>query len=113
MHETALMESVLAILEESARKNGINKITKVKLKVGELTNALPEALELAFEAAKGDLLTKNAVLEIEQVKAYFRCQSCEKIFSLESPGFYCTFCHSRYVKIISGDELLIDYYEGE
>jgi len=113
MHETALMESVLAILRESAKANGIQKITKVKLKVGELTNALPEALELAFEAAKGDLLAKNAVLEIEQVKAQVFCRNCRKISTMYCFFSYCSHCLSSNVKIIAGAELLIDYYEGE
>ncbi|GAV25082.1 hypothetical protein ciss_10150 [Carboxydothermus islandicus] len=113
MHETALMESVLVILRESAKANGIQKVTKVKLKVGELTNALPEALELAFEAAKGDLLAQDAILEIEPVKAQILCRNCQKISTIDWLNYYCSHCLSSNVKIIAGDELLIDYYEGE
>jgi len=113
MHETALMESVLAIIYDSAKENGLKKVTKVKLKVGELTNALPEALELAFEASKGEILDIDAVLEIEFVKTTIYCPQCNQSFIVDDFKFSCPNCLAQKVKIIAGEELLIDYYEGE
>ena len=45
MHEMALMGDILQLVHEDAAARGIEKIEKIELMVGEISNAMPDALE--------------------------------------------------------------------
>ena len=48
MHELGIMTSVLDAAKESAREAGATKLLKVSLSVGEMTEAIEDALVFAF-----------------------------------------------------------------
>jgi hypothetical protein len=50
MHEMALAESILNIVEETARRQGAARVTEVRLEIGELANVESEALQFGLEA---------------------------------------------------------------
>ena len=64
MHETHLIEPIIKGISEHAQKEGGNKVTKVKLKVGALTGVKEESFKEAFKVlAKGTIL-EDAEVEI-------------------------------------------------
>ncbi|MBS4024385.1 MAG: hydrogenase maturation nickel metallochaperone HypA, partial [Clostridia bacterium] len=116
VHEMSLMEGVAKVVQEKARENNINSISKVKLVVGKLTNALPEALQLAFFAFKETetIYNPHAVLEIEERMTVGKCGNCRQEFEItEGDGFSCSGCSSLNITILSGRELYVEYFEGE
>ena len=116
MHEMSLVEGITKVIAEKAAENRINKITKVKLVIGKLTNALPDALNLAFEVIRNEesLYDAEAQLVIEERKTTGKCNECRKEFSIEDNySFICPDCDSLLVTIVSGRELYVDYFEGE
>lgn len=115
MHEMSLMAEMVRILANSARENNIREITQVRLVVGKMTMALPDALQLAFEVFKGEPpLSSQALLEIEERETLGECQECGHSFTLtESYLFLCPACRSVRINILSGRELYIGHYEGE
>ncbi len=115
MHELSLIQEVLRLVSQSARENGLRRITKIKLVVGGLSGALPEALRFSFEAvrASGEDLISGAELEVEEVGARGRCPSCSGDFVIEPPGFFCPECGSPGIIITAGHELYVDGYEGD
>ncbi len=116
MHEMSLVEGITKVIAEKAAENGINTITKVKLVVGKLTNALPDALNLAFEVIRNEesLYDTKAQLEIEERMTTGKCNECLKEFGIEDNyNFVCPDCASLVVTIVSGRELYVDYFEGE
>lgn len=110
-----LMASMVELLTESARHNRIQKINKVKLVVGKMSMALPDALQLAFDVYKAEeLFSLGAVLEIEERETMGQCRSCGRQFSVvDNCLFVCPDCQGIDVEVISGRELYIDHYEGE
>lgn len=66
MHEVSLVQSVFKDVAESARINGVSRITKVKLVIGRDCLVLPGALLFAFEQLKREPLTPDAELVIEE-----------------------------------------------
>lgn len=115
MHEMGLMASMVELLSESARHNQIEKINRVKLVVGKMSMALPDALQLAFDVYKAnDLFRSDAVLEIEERETRGKCRSCGRCFPVpDNVLFVCPDCRGLDVEVISGRELYIDHYEGE
>ena len=54
MHEMALAESVIQIVEETARRNAAAEVRAVWLEIGRLSHVEPEALRFAFEVTRSN-----------------------------------------------------------
>jgi len=70
------MQNVLQTVELSAEQHHICRINKVKLVIGQLTMALPDSLQFAFEALKPGTIFANASLVVEEQKARCQCRRC-------------------------------------
>jgi hydrogenase nickel incorporation protein HypA/HybF len=113
MHETALIAEVLKTVRQSALEKNLSKVTKIKLAIGKLSMALPEALIFAFQVLKKGTICEEAELEIESKEIILQCLECMREFRPQDYLFSCPFCTSRQVKIIQGRELHIISFEGE
>ena len=114
MHELALAQSILEICEEEARKQQAGAIQKIKLRLGDFSGVVREALEFSFDALKAETLAAGAGLEIERVPLEVRCPRCGQVSSPPASDlcFVCTDCGSP-VEITSGRELQVEYIEVE
>ncbi|MFQ5952417.1 MAG: hydrogenase maturation nickel metallochaperone HypA [Candidatus Omnitrophota bacterium] len=64
MHESHLIEPIIKGISEHAHKEGAKTVTKVKIKVGDLTGVKEESFKETFKVlAKGTLL-EGAELDI-------------------------------------------------
>ena len=75
MHEWALAEAVISSATEIAEKEGLRKVTEVKISVGEL-----QQIELDIEFALSQLKTAKfgkTKFEIETTKAKLKCRVCD------------------------------------
>ncbi|MFY9119893.1 MAG: hydrogenase maturation nickel metallochaperone HypA [Syntrophomonadaceae bacterium] len=114
MHELSLMQNVLQTVELSAEQHHICRINKVKLVIGQLTMALPDSLLFAFEALKPGTIFANASLVVEEQKARCQCRRCRQEFELdEFYGLVCPQCGNIDIQVQGGDEMYVDFYEGE
>jgi hydrogenase nickel incorporation protein HypA/HybF len=115
MHEYSLVEGIVKLLHTSAEENQISKISKVNLVVGQMTMALPDALQFAFEVIRKEdpLLQEDAVLEIREEPVRGQCKDCGRKFDIKHYEFICPDCASPNVKLAGGRELYIDSYEGD
>ena len=83
MHELALAEAVVAAANETAKKNGVAKITRIEVRVGELQQIEREAFQFAIE----ELI--EAVVDVQADPARFVCRACDRAFGLadtKGPG---------------------------
>lgn len=113
MHEMSLMASIFEILQKHLPNQKQTKVTKVTLVVGKLTNAVPDALQMAFEAFAKDTVFAGALLEIQVIPIQIKCLDCHLESELESPIFLCPACNSPAVEVLSGREMYIDSMEVE
>ncbi|WP_017755244.1 hydrogenase maturation nickel metallochaperone HypA/HybF [Calidifontibacillus oryziterrae] len=116
MHEMALMGDILNLVGTDARKNNIKKVKKVNLIVGDLSNALPDALELAFDVYKRqniDFLDIHSELIIQKEAAKAVCTICGTEYIPEQKIAVCPMCHIPTGKLISGETFKVDSYEGD
>lgn len=116
MHELALMGDILNLIGEDAKKQKIAKVNKVELIVGDLSNALPDALEMAFDMHKNqgiDFLDKDAKLIIIHEKAKAKCVLCEHEYEPDYHISVCPKCNMPSGKLIEGETFKINSYDGE
>lgn len=84
MHEMALAEAVVAAALETAEKNGIAKITKIEVRVGELQRIENDAFRFAIEELipVSEPRIAGAVLEVATDPARCLCRACGRAFGL-------------------------------
>jgi hydrogenase nickel incorporation protein HypA/HybF len=114
MHEMAVAENILKVIEEKLKKiDQKGEIKKVNLKIGKLTCIEPEALRLSFEVVSKETPFEKVSLFIDSVPITGICKDCSKELLLEKTDFTCPACGSFRVEIKTGRELFIESFEIE
>jgi len=113
VHEMSLMGGVFEVIEKILPQYDVKRVLQVKLKVGELTNAEPDALLMAFEAYSKDTLCEGAELIVERIALRGRCRNCHHEFTVKTMIFLCPNCGDTSIEVIQGEELLIESLEVE
>ena len=111
MHELSIAENIIEISEGHARAQKSRHIRTIKLRLGEFTTIVGEALQFSFEIARQGTLAENATLEIETVPMVARCGACGAIGKpFRELCLICPDCAAP-LEVISGDEIQIEYIE--
>jgi hydrogenase nickel incorporation protein HypA/HybF len=113
MHEQSVVESMLALALENAKKAEASRIVKIHLVVGELSGVVAEAVSFYFGFLSRDTIAARANLCFRHVPVQLRCRQCDTIFNPEKPGFQCPVCQESQVEIVAGRELYMDSLEVE
>lgn len=111
MHELALTESIVDIVCEEARRQGVGKVRVVRLRIGAMAPVEPEALRFCFDAVSRGTLAEGAVLDIRRQPGEAWCADCERTVAIESRYGACPDCAGRRLRMISGDELRVEELE--
>lgn len=107
MHEMALAESVIRIVERTARDAGVDRIGLVRLEIGALSHVEPRALEFAFQAVSVGSLAEGAALEIDRPPGKAWCHDCGTTVEIGQLGEACPRCGGYKLQISGGDELRV------
>jgi len=111
MHEAGIAASVLEIAETEARKLGATTIRVVKLRLGDFSGVVADALEFAFEALKAGTLADQARLEIERIPLTAWCSTCQATRQpQEELMLWCPACNTP-LEVMTGQELDVEYIE--
>ena len=111
MHEMALAESMLQIVEDAARKNGAARVTAVRLELGALSHVEREALRFCFDAVANGGLANGAVLEIDTTPGAAWCMPCEARVALAQLGDPCPQCGGWQLTVVAGEEMRVKEIE--
>ena len=107
MHEMSIALSIVEAVEERARREGAGWISEIELIVGKLAGIEPESLKFCFSAAAAGTLAAKALLAIEEPEGVGECGECGTTFPVNFYYAECPACRSLRVKIITGEEFLI------
>lgn len=106
------MTGVMESAREAAQDAGATKLLGVTLSVGEMTEAIEDALQFAFEAlCEDDPFFKDATLEVNMIAPKSRCLECGAEFTHDRFHMFCPECDSFATELICGRELHIDSIE--
>ena len=107
MHEVSIMQEAVRLAVETAKSSGASRVLVLRLRVGALSGAVPEALRFAFDVVCRDSIAEGATLEIESVAAAGWCASCGTEFECEDWLNECPRCHTVSGELRRGRELEI------
>jgi len=108
MHEIGVLTNALKTIEEIAREENIERVSKIVLEVGELTGILPTVFETFFPMLIEDWpLFKDAELVLQIRPGRGLCNDCQNMYNVFKHEGVCPACGSRDKTILSGTELII------
>jgi hydrogenase nickel incorporation protein HypA/HybF len=107
MHEMSIAESVLGIVEESARREGLRRVREVRLEIGRLAAVEPEALRFCFDAVVRGSVAEGAVLEIDETPGTAWCFGCGATVPLGMRGEACPRCGGGQLQVNGGTEMRV------
>ncbi|OHD67175.1 MAG: hydrogenase maturation nickel metallochaperone HypA [Spirochaetes bacterium RBG_16_49_21] len=113
MHELSIMNNILDIVLEHANKNNAQKVVRINLKIGDLSDIIPEWAQTYFDMLSKDTIADGATLAIEKVPVTVKCRSCGNLntFTNKDWSFACAKCQSTDIEVIEGREFFITSIE--
>ncbi len=112
MHELGIMTSVMDSVQPVARESGAERLLKVTLRIGEMTEAIEDALQFAFDVLKeGDPFLAGAVLEVRMVRPKSVCLDCGATFEHDRFHMFCPECDSFALQLLAGREMEVESIE--
>ncbi len=107
MHEMALAESMLEIVEATARKHGASRVSAVRLEIGALSHVAVDALRFCFDAVTRGSLAEGAALEIDATPGEAWCMPCGDRVALAQLGDPCPRCGGFQLTVTRGDAMRV------
>jgi hydrogenase nickel incorporation protein HypA/HybF len=105
MHEVGIMTEAVRMAVETAQARKAARVHRLRLRVGTMSGAVPDALTFAFDVVCRGTMAEGATLEIETVPAACWCAACAAEF--ESADFLgeCPRCGALSAELRRGREL--------
>jgi hydrogenase nickel incorporation protein HypA/HybF len=113
MHEMALCEGILSILEEQAAAQRYRRVKTVWLEVGRLSGIEVDAIRFSFDVVTRGSLADGATLEIVDVPGEAWCLPCRKTVSIRQRYDECPHCGGSQLQVTGGEEMRIRELEVE
>jgi hydrogenase nickel incorporation protein HypA/HybF len=108
-----IMTGILESSFEAAEKAGAQRITEIRVTVGELTEIQEFALDFAFMSMTPGTMAEGAKLVVTTVAPSSRCRECGLTYNHDRFEMICPSCGSFNVEPLTGRELNIDSIEAD
>ena len=110
MHELSIAG---AIVDIATRHAGERRVALVEVKVGQLRQVVPGALEFAFALVAEGTAAEGAELRIDEIPVQVSCQRCAAESAAPEFPLMCGRCGSADVEVFAGGELYVEALELE
>lgn len=105
MHEMSIATHLVECILAAAAENDVARIEEVEVEVGAMRLVVPEALEMAFEAARAGTIAAGAALKVVEVAPVARCRPCGRTFHPADGEFLCPDCGQADADIVEGNDI--------
>ena len=107
MHELAIAEGMLEIVEAAAKRNDARRVGAIRLEIGALSCVDPAALRFCFDAVTRGSIAEGAQLEIDTTAGVAWCLTCSEAVPLAALGDACPQCGSYQLQVTQGDAMRV------
>lgn len=111
LHEYAITESILEIVQAEAARAGGGSVDEITLVVGELTTFVDSSIEFYFTEMSRGTAAEGARLRFQKLEAKAHCSGCGADFRPHNAFFTCPQCRSAVFELRQGQELFIESIE--
>ena len=103
-----LVASVIDIVTDAMKDAPAGaRVRTVTLKVGDMTETIPDALEFAFDALSPGTALEGAELVVNAISPRSRCHDCGHEYGHDRFQMECPVCGSYLLELLCGRELEI------
>jgi hydrogenase nickel incorporation protein HypA/HybF len=113
MHERAITESLLEIALRHADQAGAKRITGLYLVIGQLSSFFDESVQFYWDILSEDTIAEKATLHFRRIPVEMACLDCEHHYSPTDKDFICPNCSSSRVKVVAGEEFMLEAIDIE
>lgn len=113
MHEMALAEGVLQIVEDAAREQHFRRVKTVWLEIGRLAGVEVEAMRFCFDAVTRDSIARDAKLEVVETPGQAWCMQCSETVEVQALYDECPKCGGHQLQVTGGDAMRVKELEVE
>jgi len=107
MHEMALAESILQIVEGAAAQQGFKRVTEVRLEIGALSGVEIDALSFCLDVVLKDSVAEGARLQLEKIPGQGYCLGCGETVPVNALYEACPNCGGYQVQASGGTEMRV------
>ena len=113
MHELAVAQSILDIVEEKAASANASRIARINLVLGEWSGMVDDCMQFYFDFLGKGTLADGALLSFRRIPARFLCRSCRAEFEADQDNWDCPKCGSLGGELTAGREFYVESIEVE
>lgn len=113
MHELALAQNIIELLEEQAVNHQFNQIKQVWLEIGVMACVEVPALHFGLDVAAHHTIAENARFHVTIAPTQGWCLSCNRPFTSQTSTLCCPVCHSGKVQVDDSCRMRIREIEVE
>ncbi|MEW6249012.1 MAG: hydrogenase maturation nickel metallochaperone HypA [Planctomycetota bacterium] len=113
MHEFSLATALIKQLEKVAGEHQLARVLAADVVCGVMQQVMPEALQVAFEAASVGTVAEGAKLTIVEERLIVRCRNCGAKHPAEVDNLVCPVCLLADAEILAGRDIVLQSILGE
>ena len=113
MHELAICEGIINIINSEAKDKGFKKVLEIELSVGEYSGIVMECVREFFPIAAKGSPAENAELKLNTIEARFQCLDCGYEGPVNRHDACCPKCKSWALKMTRGREFYVEQIKVE
>ncbi len=114
MHELPVTESILRIVLRHALPGNVNRIVRIFLEIGELSELENEWIQHYFDYLSKGTVAENAKLVINRIPIVLQCNECSNAFEIKREAMkniQCPECGNTKYRLVSGRSYYIKNME--
>ncbi len=105
MHELGIAQDTLSLALDEARRQSATRVLAMRLRVGDLSGVVPEALQFALETIVEGTPATGARIEIDRVIPVCYCNECSREFEARDYSYECPDCGEISLDLRRGKEM--------
>ena len=114
MHELGIVFYIIDDVRGVAEENGVSRVTREILELGEVSGVVPAYLQDAWKwACAREALMDGCELAVEAIPAVTLCDDCGAEYATVEYGRTCPACGSGNTHLLRGTEVMIKEIEVE
>ncbi|WP_456797374.1 hydrogenase maturation nickel metallochaperone HypA [Bradyrhizobium sp. USDA 4473] len=111
MHEMALCQSIIEIVEEEAHRRSFSVVRSICLEIGALSHVAPQAIRFCFAVVAMRTIAEGTALRIIERPGEAWCMSCSKSVEIARRDEGCPCCGSYQLQVTAGEEMRVKELE--
>ena len=112
MHEYALTQRMVSIIERSAAEHAARAVSAT-LSIGENAGVLPECVQLYFDLLARGTRAEGAKLVFREQPARLYCEACGREYQKPRGSFLCPVCAGQGTPVDLATDCTVDCVELE